>query len=119
MMCNCEAQLGLQIDNVTDSNTLSLNRQFSRPMNTGIHFLEDSFANQHWPDIDIEIFPHISDRAGSRELCLEAPSGVEPLHRSFAVRPMTRRPLTIKSDRVRHQKSEFKGFGVFIATDCD
>src|SRR5687767_7890822 len=42
--------------------------------------------------------------------CVEAPSGVEPLHRSFAARPMTRRPLTIQSDRLRRQMSEIKRF---------
>ena len=56
----------------------------------------------------------------SRTKCgVEAPSGVEPLHRSFAVRPTTLRPLTIQRDRLRRQKSEIKGFDVFVATDCD
>jgi hypothetical protein len=35
------------------------------------------------------------------------------------VRAIPRRPLTIQSDRLRRQKSEIKGFGVFVATNCD
>ena len=50
---------------------------------------------------------------GARKLCVEAPSGVEPLHRSFAARPTTRRPLTIQCDRLRRQRSEIKRFDHF------
>ena len=39
--------------------------------------------------------------------------GVEPLHRSFAARPTTRRPLTIQIDRLRRQRSEIKKFAYF------
>ncbi len=44
---------------------------------------------------------------------LEAPSGVEPLHRSFAVRQTTRRSLTIQSDRLRSHRSQIKRFAYF------
>jgi hypothetical protein len=48
----------------------------------------------------------------------EFPTILRP-NRSFAVRPMPRRPLTTQYYRLRRQKNENKGFDVFVATDCD
>jgi len=43
-------------------------------------------------------------------------------NRSFAVRPTTRRPLTMERGRLRRQRSEIKGFGFLLlltATEVD
>jgi len=52
----------------------------------------------------------------SREFWLEAPSGVEPLHRSFAARLKTLRPMMIQKDRLRRERSKIKEFSHF---GCD
>ena len=66
--------------------------------------------------------PRTHIHTGSRKFGLEAPSGVEPLHRSFAVRPTSLRPLTLRSDRLRRPKKEIKRFGnsvLLAAADLD
>ena len=55
----------------------------------------------------------------TRKRGLEAPSGVEPLHRSFGVRPTTQRPLMIQRDRLRRQNNEIKNFEYFLVTNYD